>query len=663
MAVQDGIGSLAQAARRVKAAGRGRDTVLAHITPQEAAQLQRGTGRPKRRMNPKTGLPEFDSQGGMSGGMGGAGDGGFGGFGGFGGSSGNSGSSPGGWGTGDPGEPNDPGMPGQGAWGTGDPGEPNSPDKAGPDTGIMGLGFGWGDVATAAGTALGFALGGPLGALGANALGKGIQGGIDGRAGEGFGKGLGSIAGGLLGAIGGPLGSLAGSEVGGRLGAYGGRGVDASGRGVGASASSSGAPGGGYGFSGLASGAGPGTGVGVGIGAGGGDPFGAGAEVASTGGFDGYGTAPSTALGYQPYWGGYFADGGAVKPKALSAAADKVRRAGRMDDSVLVHVSPREFDKMSQDMHGPTVNPATGLPEFFLDDLWDFLGDAAPYIAAAAPFVAPSLGSSIGGYLGPMVGMTSAGGQSILGNALIGAGLGGLGGSGKGALFGGLGGGAGAALSSYGIPAISDAFSSGPTPAEQAASSDAAKGLHVKPSAATGAAASSSDSGLSDVLIPLAVAALSSGLLSGGAPQGVQGGTTTTGPNTDFDQYFNQEPLARKRVASDRNPLTYAENPLGEHVFFDQVNPPPEYLAHGGTVGPVSGPGGGQDDLIPAYLSDGEHVLDAETVSAIGDGSTNEGHRRIEAMKSGMRGHKRGAARGKIPPKAKGLGDYFAKAA
>jgi hypothetical protein len=48
---------LSQMAERVRRAGRGRDTVLAHITPQEAALLRArgGSGTP----NPATGLPEF----------------------------------------------------------------------------------------------------------------------------------------------------------------------------------------------------------------------------------------------------------------------------------------------------------------------------------------------------------------------------------------------------------------------------------------------------------------------------------------------------------------------------------------------------------------------------------------------------------------------------
>ena len=49
---------LAALAKLLKSKGRGRDTVLAHITPQEAALLKRRGGRGS--INPDTGLPEFE---------------------------------------------------------------------------------------------------------------------------------------------------------------------------------------------------------------------------------------------------------------------------------------------------------------------------------------------------------------------------------------------------------------------------------------------------------------------------------------------------------------------------------------------------------------------------------------------------------------------------
>ncbi len=78
-----------------------------------------------------------------------------------------------------------------------------------------------------------------------------------------------------------------------------------------------------------------------------------------------------------------------------------------------------------------------------------------------------------------------------------------------------------------------------------------------------------------------------------------------------------------------------------------------------GCGGGVSGPGTGQSDSIDAKLSDGEHVIDADTVAALGDGSNKAGHAKLEEMKRNLRKHKRGAKAGTIPPKAKSIGQYM----
>ena len=78
----------------------------------------------------------------------------------------------------------------------------------------------------------------------------------------------------------------------------------------------------------------------------------------------------------------------------------------------------------------------------------------------------------------------------------------------------------------------------------------------------------------------------------------------------------------------------------------------PRLYAEGGHTGPVHGAGGGQDDLVPARLSPGEYVFDADTVAALGDGSSEEGARRLDAWREHLRQHKRSAPANSIPPKA-----------
>ena len=81
-------------------------------------------------------------------------------------------------------------------------------------------------------------------------------------------------------------------------------------------------------------------------------------------------------------------------------------------------------------------------------------------------------------------------------------------------------------------------------------------------------------------------------------------------------------------------------------------------LARGGALNRVaylaSGGGTGRSDSIDAKLSDGEYVMDAETVALIGDGSTNAGARRLDQMRSKIRQHKgKSMARGKFSANAK----------
>jgi hypothetical protein len=79
----------------------------------------------------------------------------------------------------------------------------------------------------------------------------------------------------------------------------------------------------------------------------------------------------------------------------------------------------------------------------------------------------------------------------------------------------------------------------------------------------------------------------------------------------------------------------------------------------GGAGRHVQGPGTGQSDDIPAMLADGEYVFDADTVSALGDGSNKAGASALDQMRKAIRKHKRGAPIDKIPPKAKNPLEYL----
>ena len=74
----------------------------------------------------------------------------------------------------------------------------------------------------------------------------------------------------------------------------------------------------------------------------------------------------------------------------------------------------------------------------------------------------------------------------------------------------------------------------------------------------------------------------------------------------------------------------------------------------------VSGAGTGRSDDIPARLSDGEYVIDAESVALLGDGSGSAGAKRLDEMRQNLRKHKaKNLAKGGFSHKAKSPANYM----
>jgi hypothetical protein len=79
-------------------------------------------------------------------------------------------------------------------------------------------------------------------------------------------------------------------------------------------------------------------------------------------------------------------------------------------------------------------------------------------------------------------------------------------------------------------------------------------------------------------------------------------------------------------------------------------------MAGGGALNSyaVNGPGTGRSDEIPALLSDGEYVIDAETVALLGDGSSKAGAERLDQLRVKIRKDKgRKLAKGEFSVNAK----------
>ncbi len=101
----------------------------------------------------------------------------------------------------------------------------------------------------------------------------------------------------------------------------------------------------------------------------------------------------------------------------------------------------------------------------------------------------------------------------------------------------------------------------------------------------------------------------------------------------------------------------------GEFDYWEQTedvfNTIPTVSASGGYT---RGPGSGRSDDIEARLSDGEYVIDAESVSLLGDGSGEHGARRLDEMRSNLRKHKsKNLKKGEFSLKAKKPASYMGK--
>lgn len=129
------------------------------------------------------------------------------------------------------------------------------------------------------------------------------------------------------------------------------------------------------------------------------------------------------------------------------------------------------------------------------------------------------------------------------------------------------------------------------------------------------------------------------------------------------DAYFNNAKVGHGQAAAANMPSTIvAGRRYAEGGDVQPVNDADPQFFSGGALSLVHGPGGGQDDLVPARLGPGEYVMDADTVSALGDGSNEHGARVLDLARQELRAHKRSAPPEKIPPKAKPLAHYINKA-
>ena len=178
----------------------------------------------------------------------------------------------------------------------------------------------------------------------------------------------------------------------------------------------------------------------------------------------------------------------------------------------------------------------------------------------------------------------------------------------------------------------------------------------------------------------LASAALLSSLAS--APPDVQAAVSSMSP--EQREYFNRPSVVWDWDAMRRDAQASGMT-LGQYMArswpqissgsYNKAAPtttagttPPPKAARGGALSKIAylarGSGSGRADTINARLSDGEYVMDAETVAMLGDGSTQAGAKKLDEMRRNLRAHKgKTLAKGKFSPNAKSPLNYLKGAA
>lgn len=144
----------------------------------------------------------------------------------------------------------------------------------------------------------------------------------------------------------------------------------------------------------------------------------------------------------------------------LSSIAQHLKKYGRYGDTMLAHISPEEALMLEENGGSGTINPETGLPEYWKG--WKAFRKIAKIAAPiAGSLLLPGIGTALG--IGGLT--TATGASTALGGGLggaIGGGIGGgLGGGGiKGALGGAALGGAGGYLANGGFSQLAPQASS-----------------------------------------------------------------------------------------------------------------------------------------------------------------------------------------------------------
>lgn len=435
----------------------------------------------------------------------------------------------------------------------------------------------------------------------------------------------------------------------------------------------------------------------------------------------------------------------------LAVAAHKLAAMGRNGDTQLAHINDEEARMLKQAGGSGTINPRTGLHEYWFDyktsDIFGAILPAItdwilPGVSTALQKVAPALGETgskiVGGAAIGALGSSLTGGNALqggIGGAMQG-GLGnfvsdklgqgttnpllrGLSSVGSGALLGGIssglqgtnmlkGAGMGAAggaltgLAQNVSPESKGAWQSGLRSGASTMGNQLVAGYNPSNALAAGAASGissyltykPSDAALaktkSDTTTPKVDAAApvttdvapkkdwSTALQLGGlglAGAALLSDSSSSAMPADVEAALTpvqKEYLNRPSVSFDWNKLQAdaTMNNMGVGQFMSnkwndvmggKYNIQPVAKAKGGALNNLAeGSGSGRDDTISAKLSDGEYVIDAETVALLGDGSNKSGANKLDQMRKEIRMQKgKKLVKGAISSNAKSPLNYL----
>jgi len=308
----------------------------------------------------------------------------------------------------------------------------------------------------------------------------------------------------------------------------------------------------------------------------------------------------------------------------MHALAQHLQSQGRGNDSMLVHMTPREVGGLQSlaMAHGGslTTNPRTGFPEAgFLESILPMLaGGLLMATGVGAPIGAAILGSGAAGAGALGAGLLVGGGTAaITGDITKGlmAGLGAYGGAGlAGALGASAAGAAGGAGSAAAVPgALSPSLTPGGfnaiTNIAQTGGMDAAR-------AAAGAAPAAGGLGSMSTMGKVAL-----GLPLIGALSGSENSSAPSTPEKPTVSLSPPQPLNRKV----QFPVNRDPNDSSEFQYFTPVGGSPSTVTQ--LKPTMTMAKGGNVDL-----EDGAFVVDARTVSEMGNGSSSAGQEVLSRM-------------------------------